>query len=295
MNDKCAGGTGAVIDKINAKLRIPPDELGDQGYHGHQAAPGRRQVRRVRRNRHQRSAEGGHAARRADGVAVRRDRPAEPDRADPRPHAAAARPAARRAEHVHPRHARSVAAQHPEDRGRSAASRFPDGATPEIAHQSARRTRSTSRALGAVEFGRDEESHVGALPRHRATLEHYIDVGRRGREGRRPAARGLASRTRSCARFSERYSAEAVHPGDVRARPGRARASSASTADRPPPRPCCCRRTATCSARSISCRTAIRSRTPSTCSTNFARRSTDSGRDARGRSASARPATRRTS
>jgi activator of 2-hydroxyglutaryl-CoA dehydratase len=34
MNDKCAGGTGAVIDKINAKLRIPVDELGQQGYHG---------------------------------------------------------------------------------------------------------------------------------------------------------------------------------------------------------------------------------------------------------------------
>ncbi|HUX68397.1 MAG TPA: BadF/BadG/BcrA/BcrD ATPase family protein [Terriglobales bacterium] len=34
MNDKCAGGTGAVIDKINAKLRIPPDQLSDQGYHG---------------------------------------------------------------------------------------------------------------------------------------------------------------------------------------------------------------------------------------------------------------------
>ncbi len=34
MNDKCAGGTGAVIDKINAKLRIPPDELCDQGYFG---------------------------------------------------------------------------------------------------------------------------------------------------------------------------------------------------------------------------------------------------------------------
>jgi hypothetical protein len=27
MNDKCAGGTGAVIDKINAKLQIPPEEL----------------------------------------------------------------------------------------------------------------------------------------------------------------------------------------------------------------------------------------------------------------------------
>ena len=34
MNDKCAGGTGAVIDKINAKLKIPAVELCNQGYHG---------------------------------------------------------------------------------------------------------------------------------------------------------------------------------------------------------------------------------------------------------------------
>src|SRR5215467_3019826 len=34
MNDKCAGGTGAVIDKINAKLKIPAQQLGNQGYHG---------------------------------------------------------------------------------------------------------------------------------------------------------------------------------------------------------------------------------------------------------------------
>src|ERR1700684_1142886 len=34
MNDKCAGGTGAVIDKINAKLKIPTEDLGNQGYHG---------------------------------------------------------------------------------------------------------------------------------------------------------------------------------------------------------------------------------------------------------------------
>ena len=34
MNDKCAGGTGAVIDKINAKLKIPTEELGKQGYTG---------------------------------------------------------------------------------------------------------------------------------------------------------------------------------------------------------------------------------------------------------------------
>src|SRR6202161_2544266 len=34
MNDKCAGGTGAVIDKINAKVKIPAAELSNQGYHG---------------------------------------------------------------------------------------------------------------------------------------------------------------------------------------------------------------------------------------------------------------------
>ena len=33
MNDKCAGGTGAVIDKINAKLKIPADELCNMGYY----------------------------------------------------------------------------------------------------------------------------------------------------------------------------------------------------------------------------------------------------------------------
>src|SRR5260370_38204847 len=34
MNDECPGGTGAVIDKINAKLKIPVAELAVQGYRG---------------------------------------------------------------------------------------------------------------------------------------------------------------------------------------------------------------------------------------------------------------------
>jgi predicted CoA-substrate-specific enzyme activase len=34
MNDKCAGGTGAVIDKIVAKLKIPYEQLCDLGYAG---------------------------------------------------------------------------------------------------------------------------------------------------------------------------------------------------------------------------------------------------------------------
>ena len=38
MNDKCAGGTGAVIDKINAKLKIPADRAGQPGLPRRQAA-----------------------------------------------------------------------------------------------------------------------------------------------------------------------------------------------------------------------------------------------------------------
>ena len=34
MNDKCAGGTGAVIDKIGAKLKIAPADLRNLGYRG---------------------------------------------------------------------------------------------------------------------------------------------------------------------------------------------------------------------------------------------------------------------
>ena len=39
MNDKCAGGTGAVIDKINAKLKISPEELCNQSYKGTKIHP----------------------------------------------------------------------------------------------------------------------------------------------------------------------------------------------------------------------------------------------------------------
>ncbi len=63
MNDKCAGGTGAVIDKINAKLKIPGRGAGQPGLPRHQAAQSGRQVRRLRRNRHQQPAERRHASR----------------------------------------------------------------------------------------------------------------------------------------------------------------------------------------------------------------------------------------
>ena len=39
MNDKCAGGTGAVIDKIAAKLKIGEEELPQMGYNGLKVHP----------------------------------------------------------------------------------------------------------------------------------------------------------------------------------------------------------------------------------------------------------------
>jgi predicted CoA-substrate-specific enzyme activase len=39
MNDKCAGGTGSVIDKINGKLGIPAEELCAMGYTGKKLHP----------------------------------------------------------------------------------------------------------------------------------------------------------------------------------------------------------------------------------------------------------------
>ena len=61
------------------------------GLHGPEAASGGRQVRRLRRNRHQRLAEERRARRRADGFALRSHRAAEPGRADARQYAAARR------------------------------------------------------------------------------------------------------------------------------------------------------------------------------------------------------------
>lgn len=39
MNDKCAGGTGAVIDKISSKLRIEPARVGEMRYDGLRVHP----------------------------------------------------------------------------------------------------------------------------------------------------------------------------------------------------------------------------------------------------------------
>ena len=216
MNDKCAGGTGAVIDKINAKLQDSRRRALRPGLSRDQAAQSGRQVRRVRRDRHQWPAEGGHAIRRADGVAVRGHRAAEPHGAHPRPHAAPARAAARRAEHVHPRNAGSWQAEHPEDVAR--ARRGASGrANRRRAHQS---TRQRAVLCGArrdrVRQGRGRrrralrrESRRCALHRLSAALEEKAAAGGQRSERRRQQELDA---------FKRQYTAEDVHAGDFRAR-----------------------------------------------------------------------------
>ena len=113
MNDKCAGGTGAVIDKINAKLKIPAAELANQGYHGvklHKVAGKCGVFAETDINGLQKT---GTPSARADGVALRSHRPAESECADPRTYTASACSAPGRPKRIHPRHARGMAGQHP--------------------------------------------------------------------------------------------------------------------------------------------------------------------------------------
>ena len=101
MNDKCAGGTGAVIDKINAKLRIPSDQLCEMGYKGKKlhAVAGKCGV----------FAETDINGLQKQGV------PAEPFGAHARQYAASGGAAARPPQLLHQRHARLLEGEHPQD------------------------------------------------------------------------------------------------------------------------------------------------------------------------------------
>jgi hypothetical protein len=112
MNDKCAGGTGAVIDKINAKLRIPAEQLCEMGYKGMKLHPVAGKCGVFAETDINGLQKDGRPAGRAHGLAVRSHRHAEPLRAHPRQHAATGGPAAGRSQLLHPGHARLLEAQH---------------------------------------------------------------------------------------------------------------------------------------------------------------------------------------
>ena len=92
--------------------------------------------------------------------------------------------------YVHPRHAGSVAGQHPAECGRSAKSR--SRKAPLLTSSSrCRENAQYFAALGAIEFGNDEDEDVGRY-QGSANLEHYIDFGR-AEEKAAAGGKGLVS------------------------------------------------------------------------------------------------------
>ena len=200
MNDKCAGGTGAVIDKINAKLKIPADELCDQGYLGiklHKVAGKCGVFAETDINGLQKEGTPPDELMASLFDAIVLQNLTVLTRGHTlRPHVLLLGGP----EHVHPRHARSVAAQHPEDVG---------GARRRDSRRRRRRNRCIKvpanaqyfAALGAIEFGRDEETHVGRYLRH---ARRWRTTSTSGRDAEKAAsgARGPQRVGRRAARVS---------------------------------------------------------------------------------------------
>ena len=235
------------------------------GLHRHQAAPRCGQVRRVRRDRRQLPAEDGRAERPAHGVPLRRDHRPEPVRADTRQHPPARGAAARRPEHVHPRHGRGVAGQHPADLGgaRHAAARGRRPAGPDQGP----RERAVLRGARRGRVRPVRGSRRRRLPRHQAPSPLHRRRPRRGEGGvgqqgplRDP---GGARRVQGALQDPQVQSGRSSSPARWWRR------SSDSTAAPPPPRRCCSTRTATSSSRATSSPRATPSSTPRRCSASW--------------------------
>ena len=195
MNDKCAGGTGAVIDKINAKLKIPTELLGNQGYHGvklHKVAGKCGVFAETDINGLQKvgTPPDQLMASLFDAIVLQNS-----ERPYARTHAEPARAVAWRAELLHPRHARSLAGEYSEDVA-GAQSRNSCRHEPGATHQGAAKRaifRGTRR--DRIRQGRGQLRRL--LPRRRSArpLHRIRPPGRKGK-GRRLGPRERPERAR---------------------------------------------------------------------------------------------------
>ena len=219
MNDKCASGTGATIDKCFLKVNAPPDMVTSLHFDDCEAAPRGRQVRRLRRDRHRQPHQERHPGERSPLLAGRRHRPAEP--------LACSRAAARSATacccSAGPTRTcpscRSAGACASRRRGTSAATRTRRTCR-SMSSSSSPRTRSTTRRLGAVLFGLHEgDERRQPLPALGA-LHEYITTGRKARLGD-SAGPPLAQHARRSSTSSSRSTpSPSSSPCHARARPG---------------------------------------------------------------------------
>jgi len=201
MNDKCAGGTGAVIDKINAKLRIPADKLCDMGYFGLKL----------------------HPVAGKCGVFAETDINSLQKMGVPPNELMASLFEAivgqnlsvlTRGNTLRP-HVLLLGGPNTYIRGMVDAWKYnipkvweergyplPEGIDPKelikVPHNA-----QYFAALGAVEFGKSEDENVGVY-RGRADLEHYINFGRL-EEKKKAGGKGLSSNPEELAAFKDRY------------------------------------------------------------------------------------------
>ena len=221
MNDKCACGTGATIDKCFLKVNAPPElvtqlHFDDSKLHHVAAKCGvfaETDIVNLIKS--------GIPVERGALLAGRRHRPAEPLGADARRHAQAPRAAARRAQHLPAVPPGVLAPAHPADLGR-ARLRVPEGRAHRGDSSSSPRTRSTTRRSARC-------STACTRPRASATSRASSGCASTSpRAARRASARRAGpplakTRRASSTDFKTTLRHPQVRAGDVRAGRGGAR------------------------------------------------------------------------
>jgi activator of 2-hydroxyglutaryl-CoA dehydratase/predicted nucleotide-binding protein (sugar kinase/HSP70/actin superfamily) len=214
MNDKCAGGTGAVIDKINAKLKIPPEELGNQGYNGiklHKVAGKCGVFAETDINSLQKAGTPPDELMASLFDAIVLQNLTVLTRGHTlRPHVLLLG-----GPNTFIRGMREAWQQNIPKTWKERGVEIPPGESPETLIKVPANAQYFA-AIGAVQFGRDEEPHV-ARYQGTAALEHYIIHGR-AEEKAASGARGLSASEEELRAFKQQYKPKPFTP--ARFRPG---------------------------------------------------------------------------
>ncbi|HWK11925.1 MAG TPA: BadF/BadG/BcrA/BcrD ATPase family protein [Vicinamibacterales bacterium] len=208
MNDKCAGGTGAVIDKINAKLKIPPVELCNQGYLGIKL--------------HKVAGKCGVFAETDINGLQKEGTPSDELMASLFDAIVLQNLTVLTRGHTLRPHVLLLGGPNTFIRGMREAWQhnipkmwaergveIPDGHSPETLIKTPDNAQYFA-ALGAIEFGKDEDASVGRYEGARA-LEHYINVGRL-EEKAAAGGRGLSASAAELETFREQYTPKRFTP-----------------------------------------------------------------------------------
>ncbi len=212
MNDKCAGGTGAVIDKINAKLRIPVDELGNLGYLGiklHKVAGKCGVFAETDINGLQKEGTPPDELMASLFDAIVLQNLTVLTRGHTlRPHVLLLG-----GPNTFIRGMREAWQQSIPKTWKERGIEIPDGLSPESLIKVPANAQYFA-AIGAVQFGRDEEGHVGRYT-GTAALDHYITAGREAEKAASGGC-GLSNSEEELRAFREAYTPKKFNPATFR-------------------------------------------------------------------------------